>query len=100
MDEVIKSREDLDNSWKDVKNKVDRKGWGLILVLLLVGISVGFLMGGGFNQEDTIISASCAKSIDCVNQCLTFYDGAADVNHSLECEYKCLTYKYCYEECR
>jgi len=46
--DLINKYEELQNIKKDLK-KVNFKGWGLLIGFFLIGLTVGFLLGGGFS---------------------------------------------------
>lgn len=47
MDNIELEQEKLNTSFQEVKNKVNYKGWGLIIILLLIGITIGYFLRGG-----------------------------------------------------
>lgn len=98
-------KKELDSISKELKAIPTRNYLILASVLILITVLLTVII---FNYKtskslgfDNTVSyknaANCAKSLNCVDSCLTFYSADVDVNHTLECRYKCLEYKYCDE---
>src|SRR6056297_1262913 len=58
-------------------------GFIFLIIILIVFVNK-------INDQELIIDKeNCDASNSCVNDCLNYYVGD-DINHSLECRYKCL----------
>lgn len=85
-------KKELEGIKEDFKT-VTKKQWirFSIVALFIIIITTLLLIN---NNDSDVYNPDCVKANSCVENCLSFYEDSSD-NHSLECNYKCLTYKYC-----
>lgn len=103
MNEIDEQIKNFNESLDEVKKKANYKGYTLLFLVLLVGITIGFMLGSHQAvTQDSILGdyniGDCENSLSCEDFCLSFYEDQPSSNidnHSLECSYKCLTLKNC-----
>lgn len=104
---IRKKKQNKKEEFEDIKKEyksVTRKQWLrfslAVMLFVLILLFIGLLISN--NQDDNnfivndSVSADCFLSNNCLDSCLNYYEGDG-VNHSLECNYKCLTYKNCFD---
>jgi len=65
-----------------------------MILFTLIGFLFGYTVGINSLGDYQDVSLECRSSLECEKDCIAFYP-SNDINHSLECSYKCLTAKYC-----